>query len=53
MTFVVCVSTVKSVAPPLLIIPGKRLNRDVTKGFYIEGAIITTSSKGFINYNLF
>ena len=32
MTFVVCVSAAKSVALPLLIIPGKRLNRDVLKG---------------------
>ena len=29
MTFAVCVSTDKYVAPPLSIIPGKRFNRDV------------------------
>ena len=32
MTFVVCVSTDKYVAPPLFIIPGNRFNRDVLKG---------------------
>ena len=52
MTFVVCVSTAKYVAPPLLILPGKRLNRDVTEGCDIEGANITTAPKGFINSTL-
>ena len=32
MTFVVCFSAAKSVAPPLLILPGKRLNGDVFQG---------------------
>ena len=30
--FVVCVSAAKYVAPPLLILPGNRLNRDVIEG---------------------
>ena len=53
MTFVVCVSAAKCVAPPLLILPGKRLNRYVLKGCDIEGTKITTAPKGFINSNLF
>ena len=47
MTFVVCVSTTKSVAPPLLLLPGKRVNRDVLEGYDIEGANITTAPKRF------
>ena len=53
MTFVVCVFAAKSVAPPLLIIPGRQLNRGVLEGFDIEGANITTAPKGFISYTLF
>ena len=53
MTFAVCVSAAKSVAPPLVILPGKQLNRDVLDGCDIEVTIITTEPKGFINYNLF
>ena len=37
MTFVVCVSAAKYVATPLLILPGKRLNRNVIEGCDIEG----------------
>ena len=33
MTFVVCASAAKSIAPLLLILPVKRLNRDVLEGF--------------------
>ena len=53
MNFVVCVYPAKYIAPQMLILPGKRLNRDVIEGYYIEGVIITTASKGFINSNLF
>ena len=53
MTFVVCDPDAKHVAPPLLIIPGKRLNRDVLGGFDIEVANITTSPKNIINSTLF
>ena len=52
MTFVVCVSAAKSAVPPLLILPGKRLNRDVIEGCNIEGANITTAPKGLINSTL-
>ena len=52
MTFGVCISSAKHVAPPLLIFPGKQLNRDVIGGYDIEGANITTAPKGFINSNL-
>ena len=47
--FFVCVYDAKYVAPPLLILPGKLLNRDVIKGCDIEGDYITTPSKGLIN----
>ena len=53
MTFFVCVSAAKSVAPPLLILPGKRLNRDVFEGCDIEGTNITIALKNFINSALF
>ena len=53
MTFVVCVSTAKQVAPPLLIIPVKRFNRDVIEGSDIEGSNITTAPKGFIDSTLY
>ena len=38
MTFVVCVLDAKYFAPPLFIIPRKRLNRDVLEGCNIEGS---------------
>ena len=47
--FVVYISAAKYVSPPLLIIPGKRFNKDVIKGCNIEGSNITTAPKGFIN----
>ena len=53
MAFVVCVSAEKAVEPPLLILPGKRLNRDVFEGCDIEGANITIAPKVFINSALF
>ena len=53
MNFFVCVSAAKSLAPSLLILPVKRLNMDVLEGCDIEGANITTASKGFINSTLF
>ena len=53
MKFVVCVFAAKYVAPPPLILPGKRLNRNVIEGYNIEDDNITTSPKGFINSNLF
>ena len=53
MDFVVCVSAAETVAPPLSIFPGKRLDRDVMEGCNIEGAHFTTAPKGFINSTLF
>ena len=52
-TFVVCVSADKYVAPPLLILTGKRLNNYALEGCNIEGANITTAPKFFINSTLF
>ena len=45
-TFVVCVSAAKYFAPPLMILLGDWLNRDVLEGCDIEGDNITTSPKG-------
>ena len=53
MTFVVYVSADKYVAPPLLIIPGKRFYWNVIKDCNTEGSNITTSPKGLINSTLF
>ena len=53
MTFVVCVSGAKYVLPPLLISPGKLLNRDVLGGYNIQGANIKTAPNVFIDYTLF
>ena len=52
MTSVEYISAAKYVSPPLLIIPGKRFNRNVIEGCNIEGSNITTAPKGFINYTL-
>ena len=46
MIFVICVSADKYVAPPLLILLVKRLNRDVIEGCNIEGDNITVAPKG-------
>ena len=53
MTFVICVLAARFVAPPLLILPGKRLNGNVIEFFDIEGDNITTAPKVFINSTLF
>ena len=53
MTFSVWIYAAKSVAPPLLIVPGKQLNRGFLEGFDIEGANITTEPRGFIDSTLF
>ena len=53
MTFVVCFSAAKSFAPPLFILPGQRLNRDVLEGCNIEGAKISTAPKVLTNSTLF
>ena len=45
MNFFVYVSAAKCVAPPLLIIPGKRYNSNVIEGLYIEGNNLTTAPK--------
>ena len=53
MTFVVCVSADKSVAPPLLILPGNPLNGGVLGSLNVEGDNITIAPKDFINSTLF
>ena len=53
MTFIMCVYDAKYVAQPLLILPGKWLNRDVIEGCDIEGYRVTTAPKDFINSTLF
>jgi hypothetical protein len=53
MTYVVAVSATGVVAPPLMIIPGQRLNRDLLDGCDIPGARVTCAPKGFMNSALF
>ena len=53
MTFVVCVSAAKCVAPPQLILHGNSLNKGVLKGCNIAGAHVTTAPKVCINSTLF
>ena len=53
MAFVICVSAAKYFAPPLLILPGNRLNWDVLGGCDIEVSHVTTAPKVFINSTLF
>ena len=53
MNLVVCVYAAKSVAPPLLILRGKWLSKDIIAGCDIESDNITTARQGFINYTLF
>ena len=43
MTFDICIYAVKYFASPLLITPGKRLNRDVIQVCDIEGARVITA----------
>ena len=50
--FVVYIFAAKYVAPTRLILPEKRLNRDVIEGYDIEGYGITTAPKVFINSTL-
>ena len=51
--FVICVSVAKFVALQLLTLPANWFNMDVLEGCDIEGAHVTTSPKGSINYTLF
>ena len=53
MTFAVCFFSAKYGAPPLLILPGKRFNRDFLEGCNIQGSNITTAPMVFINSTLF
>ena len=53
MTFIVCVSAAKYVAPPLFSIPVKRLSRGVIVCYSIGGSHVTSAPKGFIDYTLF
>ena len=52
-TFVACISATGFALPPLIIVPGKRLNRDVMNASTVEGACITTAPKGWINADIF
>ena len=52
-TFVACASASGFVIPPLIILQGKRLNRDVMDEMKVPNARVTTSPKGFINESIF
>ena len=48
LTLVACMFADGFVVPPALIVPGKRLNRDVLDACTISGTTITTSEAGFM-----
>jgi len=53
LTITACVSATGFVVPPLFVVEGKRLNRDVMDACSIFGSTITTSPKGFMNSGIF
>jgi len=53
LTITACVSATGFVVPPLFVVEGKRLNRDVLDACSIFGSTITTSPKGFMNAGIF
>lgn len=48
MTMVACESARSDMLPPLFVVPGKRLNRDVLDASSIPGARITTAAASFM-----
>ena len=53
LTIAACVSGIGFVVPPLFIVPGKRLNRDLMDACEIHGSTICTAPKGFMNSSVF
>jgi hypothetical protein len=53
LTIVAAASARGHVLPPVFIVPGQRLSRDVLDECDVEGAKITTAPKGFVNQFLF
>lgn len=53
MTITACVSAVGLVIPPLFILEGKRVNRDILDACSVFGSTVTTSAKGFMNSMIF
>jgi len=53
MTIVAAASAKGTSLPPVFVVPGMRLNRDVLDECSIPGAKITTAPKGFVNQDLF
>jgi len=53
LTLVACVGASGFVVPPMFIVPGKRLNRDVLDSCPIAGSVVSVSPRGFMNSNLF
>ncbi|MEL7340323.1 MAG: transposase, partial [Bacteroidota bacterium] len=53
LTLVASVGADGRVVPPLFILPGLRLNRDVLDACPIEKAAVTTASKGFMTSSVF
>lgn len=53
LTLVACVSVVGDCVPPLYIVPGMRVNRDVLDACTIPGSTVATAPKGFMNGRIF
>lgn len=53
LTIVACGSVNGDVVPPVFVVPGQRLNKDVMDGVLQRSAKISTAPKGFVNAALF
>jgi hypothetical protein len=53
LTIVACVGANGFVVPPLYVVPGQRLNRDVMDACPIDGSAVSVAKKGFMNSALF
>ncbi len=53
LTIVASVNANGFVVPPMFIVPGKRINRDVMDGCDVPQSVISCGRKGFMNSNLF
>jgi len=53
LTITACVSASGYVLPPMFIVPGQRLNRDVMDGCDIPQSVVSVAPKGFMNSKSF
>jgi hypothetical protein len=53
LTIVACVGADGFVVPPLFVLPGQRVNRDILNECSIDGSTVSVAPKGFMNGRLF